>query len=108
MLLEGERDRNRVREDTFVSASVMGQRGMYGVPPRMGAAIQPPTKAIAPVVEQYTAWDSHLSWADKQEFELEWKTSAERAGVSVHRAQQDFLVELAKRRTSLNDDPFSN
>lgn len=107
MLLEAERVRNQIREDTFVSASIMGQRGMYGVPPRVGPAIQSP-KRIEKPVNQYPAWDANLTWADKQEFELEWKTAAERAGVGMAKAQQDFLMEIAKRRVPLQDDPFSN
>jgi NAD(P)-dependent dehydrogenase (short-subunit alcohol dehydrogenase family) len=105
--LEAERERNMIREDTFVSASIMGQRGMYGVPPRVGPAIQSP-KRIEKPVNQYPAWDANLTWADKQEFELEWKTAAERAGVGMAKAQQDFLMEIAKRRVPLQDDPFSN
>lgn len=94
-----EVDRNRMREDTFVSASIMGQRGMYGVAPRQA----PPLKRVAAVpVDEW----STLRYADKQEFEMVWRPEAERAGVSLPQARADFLRELEKRPT-LTDDGFN-
>ena len=103
--LDAEMWRNRDREDTFVSASIMGQRQMFGVPPRSGPAIPPsaPIKSVNP----YPTWDAGLTWADKQEYELEWKPDAERAGVNPQQAQRDFLEKIASRRLSLNDDPYN-
>ena len=100
--LNAEMNRNREREDTFVSASVMGSRGMYGVAPRSGPARQRMNQTAAVPAYSADPWDG-LSWADKQEFELYWVKDAEAAGKTRAQARQDFMNELASRKT-LNDD----
>ena len=98
--LEAEFNRNRQREDSFVSAAIMGSRGMWGVAPRTGPALQPKqaieTKAIHP----------QLTGADQMEFDMYWLPDAKRANVSEAQALNEFMQELAKRRTPLNDDPY--
>lgn len=100
--LEAESDaemwRNRMREDTFVSAAVLGSKGMWGLAPRTGpASIQKPPSLLE-------ATHPIMTGADKMEFEQFWLPDAERAGVPRQRAEQEFLAELAKRR-ALNDEP---
>jgi len=101
--LNAETERNRNREDVFVSATVMGTRGMYGIPPRSGSALQAvtPTPAVAS-----DPWQQ-LKWEDKAEFVTEWLPLAQQNGRSEMQARQDFMAELANRR-QLNDEPFSN
>ncbi len=101
--LLAERYRNLAREDTFVSATVMGGRQMYGVSPRSGPALQPSAKEIAAPTDPW----QQLPWADKAEFQTEWWPLAQERGRSEVQARQDFMAELANRR-QLNDEPFSN
>ena len=96
---EAERYRNLEREDMFVSATVMGTRGMYGVPPRVGPA---QVKQIPQLAQAADPW-SALHFNEKAEFETEWMPAAEAYGKSRQQAQQDFLLELANRK-SLNDE----
>ena len=99
--LNAEMERNRNREDVFVSASVLGQRGMYGIPPRSGPALQAsPTPTTAP----FDPW-SKFSVVEDMEFRTQWLPLAEQSGRSETQARQDFMAELAKRR-QLNDDPY--
>ena len=100
--LNAECARNREREDVFVSASVLGQRGMYGIPPRSGPALQ-----AAPTPQPSIATDpwNNLAWADKAEFQTQWWPLAQESGRSEMQARQDFMAELANRR-QLNDEPF--
>lgn len=114
--LDAEVIRNRYREDTFASAAVLGHRGMYGLPPREGPALQRPrqqltvattaTAATAPLFSG--SWDTGFTWADKEEFKLEWLPAVNAGTVSLPQAQQDFAAEIARRRIPLNDDPFSH
>ena len=98
-LLEDETLRNREREDLFVSISVAGARGMFGVPPRTGRvsreAPRSALEAVAPI----------MSGADRMEFETEWLPDAERNNVTRQQAERDFLQELAKRK-ALRDEPM--
>ena len=100
--LNAEMFRNREREDVFVSASVLGQRGMYGIPPRSGPALQ-----SAPTPQPTTPTDPwmNLPWADKAEFQTEWWPLAQQQNRSEMQARQDFMGELARRK-QLNDEPF--
>lgn len=98
-LLEAETVRNREREDTFVSAAVMGQRGMWGMPPRTGP-VEP--KQVGPIAP--ASWDAGFTGADKWEFETIHLPDAIRAGVSPQKAKQDFARIIASRRLPLNDE----
>lgn len=102
-LLEAETNRNREREDTFVSASVLGGRGMFGLTPRSAPA-EIPRKAIPSQALQ--TYDG-LTVPERMEYEVEWLPDAVRHGISPAQAKQDFMAELAKRKQPLNDDPFS-
>lgn len=100
--LNAECQRNREREDVFVSASVMGGRGMYGVAPRQGPALQvAPPPPLAPPADPW----QQLPWADKAEFQTQWWPLAESRGLSEAQARQHFMAELSSRR-QLNDEPF--
>jgi len=99
--LNAEMERNRNREDVFVSATVMGGRGMYGVAPRSGPALQRQAAIEAPT----DPWQQ-LPWADKAEFQTEWWPLAQQSGRSEMQAREDFMAELANRR-QLNDEPFN-
>ena len=101
-LLEAERYRNMGREDMFVSATVMGGRNMFGVPPRTGPAIKQAGYGST-AVNNLDPWE-RLSFADKQEFEQFWKADAETAGVPIQQARAQFLIELANRR-AIQDEP---
>ncbi len=103
--LLAERYRNLAREDTFVSATVMGGRNMFGVAPRNGPAMQPESPKLQPTID-VDPWQQ-LPWADKAEFQTEWWPLAEAKGRSEVQARQDFMAQLAHRR-QLNDEPFSN
>lgn len=100
--LESERCRNQTREDFFVSASVMGTRGMFGVAPRTGPARQ---AASAPVIERAPL---AMTGADRLEFETLWLPDARAAGIDDNTALRDFMQEIAKRRIPLNDEPYSH
>jgi len=103
--LEAERYRNMSREDTFVSATVMGGRNMFGVPPRTAPAMKQvgySSTAMGPV----DAWQA-LSASDKAEFETFYKPAAEANGVPIQQAKAAFLVEIAGRR-ALTDEPYNN
>ena len=102
--LEAERYRNMSREDTFVSATVMGGRNMFGVPPRTAPAMKQvgySSTAIGPV----DAWQA-LSADHKAEFETFYKPAAEANGIPIQQAKAAFLVEIAGRR-ALNDEPYN-
>ena len=100
--LEAERYRNLIREDFFVSAAVMGGRGIVGIPPRVGAAYQPQPLKQPPVYDPY-----QLRGVDLMEFEAEWKPQAEAAGISEHEAKRQFVLELERRRgNKLIEEPY--
>lgn len=80
----------------------MGARGMWGVPPRVGPALQSQTK------QPEQPRNSMLSGADQMEFEMFWLPDARQAGVSEGQALNEFVQELAKRRTPLSDEPYSH
>jgi hypothetical protein len=96
--MDAEFYRNMSREDTFVSASILGARGMWGVAPRTGPAQtqKPPSllEQAAPV----------MTGADRMEFDQYWWPDAMRNNVTRQQAEKDFLQELAKRK-ALNDEP---
>jgi len=99
--LEAESIRNRQREDSFVRAAVMGARGMWGVPPRVGPALRQSVQVSTPASPLMTG-------ADQLEFETFWLPDARRAGVSAQQALAEFTQELQKRKVPLNDDPYSH
>src|SRR5690349_5747158 len=96
--LEAEANRNRAREDVFVSAAVLGARGMWGQPPRTG-----PARTQAPV-SLLDAAAPTMSGADRMEFEQFWLPDAMRNNIPRQQAEKDFLQELVKRK-ALNDEP---
>jgi hypothetical protein len=100
--LAAERDRNMEREDTFASASIMGQRGMWGILPRSGPA-------GAEKVQAKPASDPFgLTQIEQMEFDTYWKPDAEAAGIGLAQAKQQFFKEVVlPRRQPLNDDPFN-
>ncbi len=104
--LEAERWRNLEREDTLVTVP-MRLGGLWGMPPRTGPArmkqVNTPPHALAKPADP---WDS-LSWADKQEYELQWKDAALAQGIPEYVAKQQFLAELQSRRTPINDEPVA-
>lgn len=100
MQLRVESDRNREREDSFVSATVMGSRGMFGVAPRTGSAMK---QAGQSSTQRTEPWDG-LSYAERNEFDMFWKKEAEAAGIPIAQAKQQFMIELASRKQPLNDD----
>ncbi len=99
--MDAEHWRNQSREDTFVSASILGAKGMWGVAPRTGPAQtqRPPT-----LIDLANQSGPVMSGADRMEFQQYWLPDALKAGVSPQKAEQDFLVELVKRK-ALNDEP---
>lgn len=104
--LKAEVLRNRDREDQLVTVP-MRMAGLWGIPPRTEPAMQPIRQlAPGPVSAPSDPWDA-LSWADKNEFEMYWKPDATVAGVDERQAKQQFLLEIASRRASLNDDPYN-
>lgn len=105
--LEVEMWRNREREDTFVSATVMGSRQMYGVPPRSAPAMKQVNRPMPALTASGVDADG-FTWADRQEFEMYWKTDADAVGVPIQEAKRKFYEEvIIPRRTPLNDDPYS-
>lgn len=90
--------RNLSREDMFVSATVMGSRNMFGVPPRIG-----PAQTQRPQTLMETA-KPIISGPDLMEFEQYWLPDALRNNVTRQQAEQDFLRELAQRK-ALRDEP---
>lgn len=106
--LEAERWRNLEREDTLITVP-MRLGGLWGMPARTGPA--QPIKQVGPryatSVNADPGWEAQTTWADRQEFDLNWKEDALAAGVPLFQAQQRFLAEVViPRRTPLNDDPF--
>ena len=92
--------RNMMREDTFVSATVMGGRSMWGIPPRSGPAeVQQPSR-LAAAPDPWAA----LTGVEKMEFQTQWLPLGLDKGYSMQRIQQDFLRELADRK-SFRDEP---
>lgn len=99
--LEAEALRNRTREDIFVSAAVMGSRGMMGVAPRSAPAqMREPPKVFTAA----NPWDG-LTWHEKAEFETEWLLPAIQRGIPRQKAEQDFMNELLKRKAN-PDEPM--
>jgi hypothetical protein len=90
--LTAEAYRNREREDMFVSASVFGARGMFGIAPRGGpaGATQPTISALPPT--------DGLSGIDRMEYETIWLPDAIRNNVDPRVAKASFMAELAQRR----------
>lgn len=104
--LKAERWRNTAREDAFVSASIMGQRGMFGVAPRTGPALQRqrPAQQPQPVTDP---WTTNLTAQEKFEFDNLWWPDAQSARVDYTTAKQQFYNMVMQRRQPLNDDPFT-
>lgn len=95
--LEAEFLRNRSREDIFVSAAILGGRGMVGIAPRSAPATMP--GAAARIVQASNPWES-LTWHEKAEFETEWLMPALAQGITRQKAESDFMVELLKRKAN--------
>lgn len=102
--LEAERNRNREREDTLVAVP-MRMSGLWGLEPRAKEAPVVARPRPAPMVAR-DPWEL-LSWADRNEYDMFWKSGAEAAGIPEQQAKQQFLQELAIRKQPLNDDPFN-
>lgn len=104
LAMEAERWRNYSREDTFASAAILGQRGMWGIAPRSGPALEERPKSAQPSPPD----PYNLSGADLMEFETFWKPEAEAQGIPTQEAKRRFVNEVVvPRRMPLNDDPFS-
>lgn len=98
---EAEKWRNVEREDTFVSAAVLGGRGMIGMSPRSGPAAPrelPRLLAEADPVSAITA-------LERMEYQTQWLPAGREKGLSEKRIMQDFIAELATRK-SFNDEPL--
>lgn len=101
--LVAETWRNRTREDTFASASILGARNMWGLAPRTGPAATEDKKPQAPPSDPY-----QLSGPDLMEFNTFWQPDAEAAGISLQEAKRQFVQQVVlPRRQPLNDDPYS-
>lgn len=103
--LYAEMWRNREREDMFVSASIMGSKGMYGVRARSGPVIAP--KQIQPAAPQLPGYSDtpfdKLTWAEKEEYRMFYLQDGLSAGHSEQQIQQRFMEDLAARKI-LNDE----
>ncbi len=104
--LEAERWRNLEREDTLVTVP-MRLGGLWGMPARTGPA---PMKQVNQPPRQLTQsadpWDS-LSWADKQEYDMQYKDAAAAMGIPEWRSKQEFLAVVESRRNPINDELFT-
>jgi hypothetical protein len=104
--LKAETWRNRAREDELITVPQRLQ-GLWGMPPRTEPALATRQTNPRPALTRSAdPWEA-LSWADKREYDLEWKEAAVAKGISEPQARQMFLAELASRRIPINDDPFS-
>ena len=99
---DAEMWRNREREDTFVSAAILGGRGMFGIAPRTGPAAKPQPKVPSLPTEPWQA----LTPIQRMEFETQYLPDALRNNVPEHVARAKFLSDMAQRG-SFNDEPFS-
>lgn len=97
---EAESWRNRSREDMFVSAAVMGGRGMIGISPRQGPAELPQPPRVATVSDPWNA----LNGIELMEFQTQWLTAGLDKGLTVQQIREDYLRELAHRK-AFNDEP---
>jgi hypothetical protein len=97
---EAERYRNMSREDMFASAAALQSRGIIGIPPRTGPAQQPQQPRLVDAPDPMAA----LSYIEKMEFQTQWLAPGLAEGHSKQRVEQDFLRELANRK-SFNDEP---
>ncbi len=104
---DAEMWRNRSREDELITVPQRLQ-GLWGMPPRTGPArmkqVNQPSRALAQPADP---WES-LTWADKQEYELQWKDAALAQGIPEYIAKQQFLAELQSRRIPIHDEPFAS
>ena len=104
--LEAEMWRNRAREDVLVDGHLRAA-GLWVMPARDAPA--PPLKQVNARAPQSATpadpWEK-LSGTEKWEFDMEWKSAAEAAGIPLAQAKQDFMNEIALRRQPLNDDPY--
>ncbi len=104
---DAEMWRNRAREDELITVPQRLQ-GLWGMPPRTGPArmkqVNQPPHALAQPADP---WDA-LSWADKQEYDMQWKDAALAQGIPEYAAKQQFLAELQARRIPINDEPFTS
>lgn len=82
----------------------MRMAGLWGMPPRTEPA--PIRRQIAPpaLVRHADPWQD-LNYLDKQEWEEAWWPDARLAGISEAQARQDFLSEIARRKT-INEEPM--
>ena len=98
--LELEMLRNREREDTFVSAAVMGGRGMFGVAPRGAPAARAPA---SPTLSPFAGPNG----VEEMEWETQYKPDALAHNVPLPQARRDFEAMITRRKTTMNDDPYS-
>lgn len=94
--------RNMMREDTFVSAAVLGGRGMIGMSPRNGPAEIPQPPRIVTASDPWNA----ISGSDLMEFNTQWLPLGLEKGLTVGQIRQDFLRELGNRK-AFNDEPMN-
>ncbi len=103
---EAERYRNMSREDDLITVP-MRLGGLWGMPPRTGPAMKQVNQPPRAIAQPADPWDA-LSWADKQEFDLQWKDAAAARGIPEYVARQQFMAEIASRKIPINDEPFSH
>lgn len=100
---KAEAYRNLYREDMFVSAAVMGSRGMVGIQPRNGPAeIPQPRLALAETPDPWNA----VTPIEKMEFQTQWVPIGLQQGFTMQQMQRDFIKELAGRK-KFNDEPMN-
>ncbi len=103
---DAEMWRNRAREDELITVPQRLQ-GLWGMPPRTGPAMKQVNQPPRALAQPADPWDA-LSWADKQEFDLQWKDAAAARGIPEYVARQQFMAEIATRKIPINDEPFSH
>ena len=98
---EAERWRNVEREDMFVSAAILGSRGMIGIPPRSGPALKPVSQQR--LLTTPDPWDA-VTGAEKMEYETFYRPDGLAMGLTEIQIRQRFMQDLAQRK-ALNDKP---
>lgn len=93
--------RNRNREDVFVSAAVLGGRGMVGIAPRSGPATTTQPTLVQPADDPLYG----LTGIERVEWYGQWLPDAQAHGVTTTKALQDFRAELAQRK-QYRDEPI--
>lgn len=99
---KAEAYRNLYREDMFVSAAVMGSRGMVGIQPRNGPAEIPQPRPL--LTEAPDPWKA-VTGVEQMEFHGQWVPLGLQRGLTMQQMQQDFLRELTARKQKFSDEP---